>query len=603
MVTRSKRGLEVSLEEYPKLQIVGGGDFYAAPKQRFLLELFQGLLAEAQELNGTIIFSPFQGRTEHASKSKPFHGGIPSKELHKLDQAISNLETQKTSDCQSVKAVANEFRLPDPMSHDKFYRLYGPPWNRKLLILWGCQQVNSGDSVAPVDALRSLRKIANARFQRRRQKYARLLIVFLLLGGSAWGVRLAFKADVWNRLRHFAELFRSSNPPESPASSEQGPASPTEVVREGNTLRAKNGQTETAPGPSNVVVREGVAPAAGSLTFSEAFEDAVVAEQAIIQLNALKAYRRLVFAYGEATNYQSSSNTLSQALTNLLLRTPPAYWPGTNRLERVKNEQLAFVKALYFFDSTNAWPRDLRHFEQDRPYQLWQELQTRTNLATGEPGYLTEWVASLALRSQTNQTANISNDSRMEHVTWHQLIDARDEKKDVPAALRLALRLIFYGFLEKPPTNDTASGFATNFVSRTITPDNFKRILPQGEFFRSRPVNGLKNAGWKPAIVDSRLFVFAGFTDFCAALTNSFPQTFQFTFVPKTSASDAQLRVSVSNSSPVTVESVMVMRTPDGHLGIAFNGQEGKNYWLLLGADETKFDNETKWLQALNDVK
>lgn len=151
-------GLELSVGEYHKLKAFqGGGHYWDHHHQQTIRECLGEFLPRVEETGGGALFQHFVHNREAAAHSKPVAAGgdrVPKGELQRLHRALETLK-RKAADPNTDKdarRIIESFTLPDPAKDPELYRLHGPPWKRRLLVLWGCER-EVGSSVAPAAAL------------------------------------------------------------------------------------------------------------------------------------------------------------------------------------------------------------------------------------------------------------------------------------------------------------------------------------------------------------------------------------------------------------------------------------------------------------------
>ena len=118
--------------------------------------------------NGPVLFSLKLGDWELVSRSRRVRGKvIPPEEIRRLRVALEQLQKRIESDPISA-LVFDSFRLPSPEHSPHCYRLYGPWWQRRLLVLWGFDSFDASGAVLPTlppeDALAKLASLHSSRF-------------------------------------------------------------------------------------------------------------------------------------------------------------------------------------------------------------------------------------------------------------------------------------------------------------------------------------------------------------------------------------------------------------------------------------------------------
>lgn len=165
-VNATAKGLQVSLDEYRKLHVDGGGAcFLDIPSQTVIREGELGkFLAHAQEDTQTrqLLFELVDEGDELLSSSRPLRDKreLPIAEIDRLERAIAELKGKLTSSLTlspKSKVLIEQLSLPDPDSAPEMYRIYRLGSHRRLGVLWGCEAA-SGRSVAPDVAVERLRR-------------------------------------------------------------------------------------------------------------------------------------------------------------------------------------------------------------------------------------------------------------------------------------------------------------------------------------------------------------------------------------------------------------------------------------------------------------
>lgn len=74
-----------------------------------------------------------------ASKSIGRRGRIPASQIEGLEKALQRFESALANPKTNglARSAFASFRLPDADEMPGFYRLWGPPWSKRLLVLWG----------------------------------------------------------------------------------------------------------------------------------------------------------------------------------------------------------------------------------------------------------------------------------------------------------------------------------------------------------------------------------------------------------------------------------------------------------------------------------
>jgi hypothetical protein len=169
-INKTAKGLQVSLDEYRKIHVDGGGAcFLDIPSQTVIREGELGkFLAHAQEDLHTrqLLFELVDERGEVLSSSRPLRNKreLPISEIDRLERAIAELKEKLNSSSTlppKSRVLVEQLSLPDPDSAPEMYRIYGPTSHRRLGVLWGCETA-SGRSVAPDVAVERLRRRVQA---------------------------------------------------------------------------------------------------------------------------------------------------------------------------------------------------------------------------------------------------------------------------------------------------------------------------------------------------------------------------------------------------------------------------------------------------------
>jgi len=107
--------------------------------------------------------------------------------------------------------LVRHFQLPDPQKQPECYRMYGPFWRRRLLVLWGFNYANKGGQLPATEhagLAAKLRPLADRHYGLKVavRIFLRLLLA-LLLGVACYGIWQAGHAK-WNQMRAAAALRR-----------------------------------------------------------------------------------------------------------------------------------------------------------------------------------------------------------------------------------------------------------------------------------------------------------------------------------------------------------------------------------------------------------
>ena len=159
------QGLEANFTEYLPLHLRNRDDRFLDPLNQNVIRSdgLSRLLAhaDAQPRGPKAVFSHTAGGRERAAGSTTIRlrqRCVPISEIDLLENGVRSLIALKDlpSLTPTSKQLIEEFRLPDPDCEPEMYRLYGYPWNRKLLVLWGCER-HAGSSLPPLEAVSRLR--------------------------------------------------------------------------------------------------------------------------------------------------------------------------------------------------------------------------------------------------------------------------------------------------------------------------------------------------------------------------------------------------------------------------------------------------------------
>ncbi len=207
------QGLELPLGEYQKLRAFqGGGWYWDHHHQQTIRECLGEFLPRVEETGGGerggALFQHFVHGREAAARSRPIAAGgdrVPRGELRRLHRALETLK-RKAADPgtdRDAKRIIESFTLPDPAKDPELYRLHGPPWRRRLLVLWGCER-EAGSSVAPAAALGRVPVEATSTTWLRRWP--------LLLGALLLLLALLLLADLWQNRRRDEPIPAANGP-------------------------------------------------------------------------------------------------------------------------------------------------------------------------------------------------------------------------------------------------------------------------------------------------------------------------------------------------------------------------------------------------------
>jgi hypothetical protein len=161
------KGLRVSIGDYrPISAYQGGSDLWKPEFQSLIREWTPDPLVQPGDASlgrflprvqpepgnfNSVIFSLYDERgVEVASASRPARRfSIPESERNELLRRYQLLRDRAAAgDVDADKRRAIEaFQLPDPEQEPEFWRVYGPPWRRKLLVVWGCERIHKVGAV------------------------------------------------------------------------------------------------------------------------------------------------------------------------------------------------------------------------------------------------------------------------------------------------------------------------------------------------------------------------------------------------------------------------------------------------------------------------
>ena len=186
IVINEGRGLEASLREYSKLCLPQGQtDFYQTDNKLVVREALGRFLADAEEGDGSVRFNHVVGGREQASRShRVGTRKVPITELEAFEEAVRAFLQKADAEgtAPRAKEIIAHLRLPDPDLEPDMYRLYGPPWNRRLLALWGCER-RQASSLPLLEAVKKLGRRFKPLWQIWVERCLWLLLLLLILAG------------------------------------------------------------------------------------------------------------------------------------------------------------------------------------------------------------------------------------------------------------------------------------------------------------------------------------------------------------------------------------------------------------------------------------
>ena len=183
MLARKKNlGLEADLSEYHKLRLTEGlGDLFETPHKLVVHDTLGRFLADVEPSANTALFKHIVGEKDRASRSNPVGTAkIPITELDAFEASLKAFYEKRATALGNAQRVIEHLRLPDPDLEPEMYRLYGPPWNRRLLVLWGCER-KEAISLQPLAALAKLRRKFKPMWQIWLERLGWLGLLLLLL--------------------------------------------------------------------------------------------------------------------------------------------------------------------------------------------------------------------------------------------------------------------------------------------------------------------------------------------------------------------------------------------------------------------------------------
>jgi hypothetical protein len=163
-----RQGIRLNLSNCSKIRSYqGGGEFWELQSQQVIRQSLGDFLPRAEESGDSVLFTHFVNGREVCSESVAAGGldgaAVPRAELQRLEGAVQALKAKENdplTDPNAKKLIA-AFKLPDPAKDPEFYRLYGPRWKRKLLVLWGVEK-QAGSALVPQTAVARLPQQSSA---------------------------------------------------------------------------------------------------------------------------------------------------------------------------------------------------------------------------------------------------------------------------------------------------------------------------------------------------------------------------------------------------------------------------------------------------------
>jgi hypothetical protein len=149
MELRAGEGIRLRLSEYKAIQpFQAGAPLWQEDLQAFIRDpAVSGLgefLPQVTQLPPDEVLMSLRGldgkEVAGISEAAP-RGSIPRREIEKLQQELVKFKAIANDPKAEPdkKRAAEALELPDPVSLPEFYRLYGPRWRRRVLVIWGCQ--------------------------------------------------------------------------------------------------------------------------------------------------------------------------------------------------------------------------------------------------------------------------------------------------------------------------------------------------------------------------------------------------------------------------------------------------------------------------------
>ena len=232
---RPEEGLEVDLTQVTKTHLPHGGNDFLSLGTLFMDDLKRFFpRVRVQPNTALYYYTEFESGPELASTTIPLsRGRLPMKEVEALEQSWQAFLARKTDPKTDPRArdVMQYFRLPDPLLEPEFYRLYGPRWNRRLLVLWGLEK-KPRSSLPVAEATIGLRRKAQPEWLRWLLIILPLILALLALLGL---LKLAG-----------CLLFGPPGKP-PPAGTNQPPIAPTNMPGETRTNWSRGDLTNLPP--------------------------------------------------------------------------------------------------------------------------------------------------------------------------------------------------------------------------------------------------------------------------------------------------------------------------------------------------------------------
>ena len=218
MLIKKNIGIYLDRDEFIPIKSEAIGDYWGPDCQGVLRnvagEKCTRFFAEAtrpEGKDGPVLFSMRRGQREVVSRSVMAEpDSLPMSEIDDFLASVEYFNMLALSDVPQMRELVRDFQLPDPKKQPECYRMYGPFWRRRLLVLWGFNYANKGGQLSAIDhtdLAAKLRPLADRRYGLKVvvRIFLRLLLA-LLLGVAGYRVWQAGKAE-WKR-RQAAALLR-----------------------------------------------------------------------------------------------------------------------------------------------------------------------------------------------------------------------------------------------------------------------------------------------------------------------------------------------------------------------------------------------------------